>query len=88
MEAKASGKQTIAKSNLNDIILGHACCRENPGNQVGPGLDVISGIPDNRCHPGCPGRRMDSDNIPQRHCKEAIGIIMAQVVLRGKRQAG
>jgi hypothetical protein len=30
---------------------------------------------------------MNPDNVPERHGKKAVGVILAQVILEGKRQA-
>jgi hypothetical protein len=55
VEAKTAGEQAVTEGNLDDIILGDTGCRKNPGNQIGPGLDVIPGVAHNCRHPGRPG---------------------------------
>ena len=86
MEAEPSGEQAVAKGDLNDVILGHSGAGKDAGHQIGPVFYVVAAVTDDRGQARGSGGRMHPDHIPERHGKEPVGVVIAQILLDGERQ--
>jgi hypothetical protein len=86
MEAEAAGEQAVAEGDLDDVVLGDPGGGDHPGHQVGPGLDIVAGVADHGRLTGGAGRGMDPDHVTQGHGEQAVGVVVAQILLDGERQ--
>jgi hypothetical protein len=55
MQTKSSGKQTIAKGNMDDIFAGNPGGGHKTRHQFRPGADILFGVADDGRLAGCPG---------------------------------
>ena len=88
MQAESAGKQAVTEGDVDNIVVGHAGRGHEPGNQLGPGIQVVAGVADHGRLAGGAGRGMDADDILERHGEHAVRIVDPQILLGGKRQPG
>ena len=84
---ETTGKEAIAVSIVNDIAAMGPCGDEGTGHHLGPVLDVTSCIANNGRLAGRARGRMNPDDLVERLGKQAVGVVVAHVLLQGKRQA-
>ena len=84
LEAETAGKHTIAGRVLEHVALTAAHHIEVAGNHIGPRADIVLGIDnDTGITCGTTGR-VDAHGIVQISAYQSVGIVVAQVLLRGE----
>ena len=86
VQAEAAGEQAVAEGDLDDVVFGDAGGGDHPGHQVGPGLDVVAGVADHGGLARGAGRGMHPHHVAQGHGEQAVGVVVAQVLLDRERQ--
>ncbi len=88
MRAEPAGKQAVAIGIVDNVARPRPAGAKRSRNQVGPIVDVLRGVADNRWLAGGARRGMDAHHLGLRHGKQAKRIVVAQVGLVGERQLG
>ena len=86
VQTGAAGEQAVAIGYMADIILGTAGCADCAGTAVLPEIEVVLGVERYNTTSGRAGGGLDAHTVTQRLCKQTIGILIAQVILRDERQ--
>jgi hypothetical protein len=82
--AQAAGEEAIAVGDVDDHAAAPACGADRAGHDVGPGVDVASGVADHRRLARRAAGRVDPHDLVAWHREHLEGIVVAQVLLAGE----
>ncbi len=83
---ESAGEQTVAIGIVDDILPARAGGGQRTGHELGPGLNVAGGVAHHGGLAGGAGGGMDARNEVHGHGEHAIGVVVPQVALVGKRK--
>ena len=86
MRAQAAGKQAVAIGNLHHVVLADVGAVHAARHQLRPAVDIPAGIADHGRLAGGAAAGMDAHNFTLGNGKQAERIVVAQILLFGKRQ--
>jgi hypothetical protein len=84
VQAEGAGEEAVVEGDLHDVVLGDAAGHQVPGDEVGPGPEVVAGVADRGGAPGRAGGGVHANHVAQRHREEAVGVRGPEVVLGGE----
>ncbi len=85
--AEPAGEKPVTVGVVDDVALVGAGCGEGTGHRFGPVFDVAPGVADHRRLAGRARGGVDAHDLLEGHGEEAVGVVVAHVLLEGKRQA-
>ena len=89
--AEAAGEEAVAVGVEDDVLAARAGHAQRARHDRGPALDVALGVADHGGTAGGAGRGVHTHHLGHRHREEAVGVVVAQVLLGGEgepRQVG
>jgi hypothetical protein len=86
MHAETPGEETVAVGIVDLHARTATAGVDRASADIGPSADIELSVADHRRLAGRTGRRMDAHDLVHRHREHPIGIVGAQVVLRGQRK--
>ena len=86
--AEAPGEQAVAIRVVEDHPAATARRTDGAGDHVGPHVEVVAGVADDRRLAGRAARRVEPYDVLARHREHAERVVLAQRGLRGERQPG
>ena len=86
VEAEAAGEQAVAISHLAHVLFRAAGGGDGSCAAVLPEVNVLFGVERDNALAGRAGGGVDADTVLQRHCKQAVGICVAQVGFAEERE--
>jgi hypothetical protein len=87
LEAEAAGEQAVAADILEDVAGPGSGREQGARHQVGPGIEIVAVVEDDRGVAGGAAGAMEADRIVARHGEEAVGEMLPQILFGGHGQA-
>ena len=82
IEARPAGEKAVAIADMADVLIRAAGCDDRPGTAILPDVKIVLGIKSDDALSRGAGGGLDAYAILQGAGHQAIGICLAQVVLR------
>ncbi len=86
VRAESAGEEAVAVCDVHDVPAPAAGGADRPRADVGPRVDVMRRVADDRRQAGRPARGVHADDLLARHREHPERIVLAQVVLRRERE--
>ena len=87
VDAQTAREQAVARHILEDVVPAHAYHMHTAGHEISPGVDVVLGMADSHGRARGAAGAVHAHDFRGRHAQQPRGILGAQILLAGERDA-